>query len=122
MFESKKEKFPNYRQVIVDGFVVFVGKDSKSNDYLTFNIAKDDDLWFHAKGVPGSHVVIVVKDNLPTLEVIRKVAELAKKNSRGKDQENLPVVYCKRKFVKKGPDMNDGQVSVDYKNSEDIII
>ncbi len=122
MFESKKDKFPNYRQLIVDGFMVYIGKDSKSNDFLTFNIAKPDDIWMHAKGVPGSHVVIVVKDNLPTLDVIRKVADLAKKNSRGKDTENLSVVYCKRKFVKKGPDMNDGQVSVDYVNADDIII
>ena len=122
LFTEAKNKFTNIKKLDIDGFTVYVGKDSKSNDFLTFNIAKDDDIWMHAKGVPGSHVVIVVKENLPTLDVIKKVAELAKKNSRGKDRENLPVVYCKRKFVKKGPDMNDGQVSVDYTNADDVII
>lgn len=122
MFEGKKEKFPNYREIKIDDFTVYIGKDSKSNDYLTFNIAKDDDLWFHAKGVPGSHVVLVVGDKVPSLDVIKKVAFYAKKNSKGKDVDETPVVYCKRKFVKKNPGMNDGQVAVDYKNANDVII
>ena len=122
MFESKKDKFPNYREVIIDDFTIYIGKDSKSNDYLTLNIAKDDDMWFHAKGVPGSHVVLVVGDKVPSIDVIKKVAFYAKKNSKGKDSDECPVVYCKRKFVKKNPGMNDGQVTVDYKNASDVIV
>lgn len=120
--ESKKDKFPNIRKMDIDGFTVYMGKDAKSNDYLTFNMSDSDDIWMHAKGVPGSHLLIIVRDNLPTETVIKKVAELAKINSRGKSIDNQEVLYCKKKFVVKGPGMNDGQVSVDYKNANIITI
>ena len=121
--ESKKDKFPNIQKKDIDGFTVYIGKDSKSNDHLTFNVADDDDLWFHAKGVPGSHVVIkIMNDVIPTPEVLKKVAKLAKYNSKAKESGNATIVYCKRKFVKKLADMNAGQVKVDYKNSNDINI
>lgn len=119
-FESKKDKFPNIRKLEIDGFTVHIGKDAKSNDYLTFNIANKEDLWFHVKGVPGSHVVIKVRENLPTDNVIRQVAELAKKNSKASKEGNVTVVYCQRRFVKKEPGMNDGQVKVDYINAYEV--
>lgn len=120
--EGKKDKFPDVKKSEIDGFIVYLGRDAKSNDYLTFNMADDEDIWMHVKGVPGSHVVIRVRENLPTETTIKKAAELAKKNSKAKDKENVTIVYCQRKFVKKDPGMNDGQVKVDYVNSHDINI
>jgi predicted ribosome quality control (RQC) complex YloA/Tae2 family protein len=122
LFTEAKNKFPNIKKLDIDGFTVYLGKDSKSNDHLTFNVADENDLWFHVKGHPGSHVVIKIKDKLPALEVIRKVAKLSKDNSKAKDMESATVIYCKRKFVKKNPGMNDGQVKVDYINSNNIDI
>ena len=90
--ESKKDKFPNIKKMEIDGFLVHLGKDAKSNDHLTFNVADNDDIWMHVKGVPGSHVVIDVKDNIPTPEVIRKVAEIAKDNSKAKGTDKAVVV------------------------------
>lgn len=122
-FEGKnKEKFPDIKKFEIEGFVVYMGRDAKSNDHLTFNIADKEDIWMHAKGVPGSHLVIRVRENLPTDSVIKAAAEIAKKNSKGKDIEFLPVVYCQRRFVKKDPGMNDGQVKVDYINAHEITI
>lgn len=121
-FESKKDKFPNIKKLQIDGFNVYIGKDAKSNDYLTFNIADKEDMWFHVKGVPGSHAVIRVRENLPTDSVIRQVAELAKKNSKASKESGVTVVYCQRRFVKKEPGMNDGQVRVDYINAYEIKI
>lgn len=121
-FESKKNKFPDIKKIQIDGYNVMIGRDSKSNDYLTFIEAKDEDIWMHVKGVPGSHVVIRVVDNLPTPEVLKEVAELAKKNSKASKDQSAKVVYCQRKFVKKEPGMNDGQVRVDYINAEEITI
>jgi predicted ribosome quality control (RQC) complex YloA/Tae2 family protein len=118
--EGKKDKFPDIKKFDIDGFVVYMGRDAKSNDHLTFNVADDEDIWMHAKGVPGSHVVIRVRENLPTETTIMKAAEIAKKNSKGKDREDVVVVYCQRKFVKKDPGMNDGQVKVDYINAHDV--
>ena len=115
-------KLPNIKKVDIDGFVVYIGMDSKSNDHLTFNISDNEDYWFHIKGVPGSHVVIHLKENLPTEVVIKKVAELAKKYSKADKDDKYTVVYCKRKFVKKDPGMIDGQVKIDNKNSHYIIV
>lgn len=120
--ESKKDKFPNIKKVEIDGFVVYIGKDAKSNDYLTFKMADGEDIWLHAKGVPGSHVVIRVRENLPTEQVIKKVAELAKTNSKADKSQTVKVVYCQSKFVKKESGMNDGQVKVDYTNAYEILI
>lgn len=120
--ESKKAKFPNIQKKEFFGYTIFIGKDAKSNDYLTFNTADDEDIWMHVKGFPGSHVVIRVRENLPTPEVIKFAAELAKKNSKASKIDKVTVVYCQTKFVKKEPNMNDGQVRVDYNNSEEITI
>ena len=121
-FESKKNKFPDIKKIQIDGYNVMVGRDAKSNDYLTFIEAYDEDIWMHVKGVPGSHVVIRVVDNLPTPEVLKAAAELAKNNSKAQKDQLVTVVYCQRKFVKKEPNMNPGQVRVDYRNSEEITI
>jgi predicted ribosome quality control (RQC) complex YloA/Tae2 family protein len=120
--EGKKDKFPNIKKVEIDGFIIYIGRDAKSNDHLTFNVADKEDIWMHVKGVPGSHVVIRVRENLPTLELIKKAAELAKKNSKADKEERATVVYCQRRFVKKEQGMNDGQVRVDYLNADEIVI
>ena len=122
LFDSKKVKFPDIQKKEINGFTIFIGRDAKSNDYLTFNMADKEDIWMHVKGVPGSHVVISVRENLPTPEIIKIGAELAKKNSKAKNENQSTVVYCQRKFVKKEPGMNDGQVKVDYINAEEIKI
>ena len=120
--ESKKDKFPNIQKKEYFGYTIFIGRDAKSNDYLTFNVADKEDIWMHVKGHPGSHVVIRVRENLPTPEVIKYAAELAKKNSKASRENDITVVYCQSRFVKKEPGMNDGQVKVDYNNSEEVII
>lgn len=120
--EGKKDKFPNIKKVEIDGFVIYIGRDAKSNDHLTFNVADKEDIWMHVKGVPGSHVVIRVRENLPTLDLIKRVADLAKRNSKADKEEIATVVYCQRRFVKKEQGMNDGQVRVDYLNADEIVI
>ena len=120
--ESKKDRFPNVQKIDIDGFVVYVGKDAKSNDHLTFNVADKEDIWMHVKGVPGSHVVIRVRENLPTETIIKAAAQLAKKNSKASKDDKATVVYCQKRFVKKEPGMNDGQVKVDYTNSYQIVV
>lgn len=119
-FESKKSG-PNFKKIIIDDFVIYQGKDAEANDYVTLEVANDNDMWFHAKGVPGSHVVMKIKDKLPTQETIKKVALIAAKNCKSKDN-SIKVLYCKKKFVKKEKGMNAGQVKVDYNNADEIII
>ena len=118
--EAKKDR-PNYKKLDIDGFVVYQGKDALANDYVTLELANEEDYWFHARGVPGSHVVVKVKDKVPTKEIIEQAAKIAAKNSKS-DKEDVLVVYCKKKFVKKEQGMNPGQVRVDDKNSYEITV
>lgn len=118
--ESKKER-PNYKKIEIDGYLLYQGKDAAANDYVTLELADGEDYWFHAKGVPGSHIIIKANDKLPTDEIIMKAAELAAKNSKSKE-DTVEVVWCKRKFVTKEKGMNPGQVRVDYKNSHTISV
>lgn len=119
--ESKSNK-KRIKKVIIDEFVIFYGSDADSNDYITIEMSSVEDIWLHAKGVPGSHVLIKVSDKLPTLEVIKKAAQIAADNSKGNSGSEVTVVYCKRRFVHKRPGMNPGQVEVEYKNSNQIIV
>jgi hypothetical protein len=112
---------PNFKKLDIDEFVVFQGKDAEANDYVTFELSSPEDYWFHTKGVKGSHVLIKVKDKIPTMEVIRKAAQVAAKNSKSNDEKVL-IVYCKKKFVKKEPGMNPGQVEVDHNNAYEITV
>jgi predicted ribosome quality control (RQC) complex YloA/Tae2 family protein len=115
--ESKKDKFPNLREVIIDGWKIIYGRDAKSNDYLTEIITQDSDFWLHAKGYPGSHVVIKADPNRAfTNEIKMEGAKIAAKNSKAPDQ--CVVVGCRGKFVTKDSTMKVGQVIVDYKNAE----
>lgn len=118
-FEAKDNGIKRH---LIDDFVVFQGKNAAANDFLTLELANEDDIWMHAKGVPGSHVLIKVSDKLPTLEVIKKAAQIAADNSKGNSGSEVTVVYCKRRFVHKRPGMNPGQVEVEYKNSNQIIV
>ncbi len=118
--ESKLDR-PNYKKLDIDGFIVYQGKDAKSNDYVTFELSDDEDYWFHAHNFAGSHLLLKIKDKLPQNETIKKVAELAAKNSKAPNGD-VVVVWSKKKFIKKERAMNPGQVKVDYINSNKITI
>lgn len=120
VMESKLDR-PNYKKLDIDGFIVYQGKDAKSNDYVTFELSDDEDYWFHAHNFAGSHLLLKIKDKLPQNETIKKVAELAAKNSKAPNGD-VVVVWSKKKFIKKERAMNPGQVKVDYINSNKITI
>jgi predicted ribosome quality control (RQC) complex YloA/Tae2 family protein len=119
--ESKKSEKPKIKKHDIDGFVVYQGKDANSNEHITLELSNEDDIWMHAKGVPGSHVLIKIKDKIPTETTIKRVAIIAAKNSKS-EEDMVKVVYCKKKYVKKEPGMNTGQVKVDYINANEIIV
>ena len=105
--ESKddiKLKFKHY--IIDDKYNVYVGKDSKNNDLLTTRFAKQNDFWFHARSVSGSHVVIRIENTKEVIpkSVLKKVAALAAYHSKAKTAGIVPVTYTYKKYVikKKG--------------------
>jgi predicted ribosome quality control (RQC) complex YloA/Tae2 family protein len=91
-----------FRTVEHEGWHILVGKSSAGNDYITMKLARPDDLWLHAEGMPGSHVVVrnPGKRDIPE-GVMRKAASLAAYYSKGKGSAKVPVAYTPAALVKK---------------------
>ena len=103
-----------YKERVFEGYQILIGKNAKSNDELTLRHAKKDDLWLHARDVPGSHVVIrkIGKATVPN-SVIEKAAELAAYYSKRKTDSLCPVIVTPRKFIRKRKGAAPGEVIVD---------
>ena len=95
-----------------DKYTVLIGRDSKSNDLLSTKVAKQNDYWFHARGLPGSHVVLRVdkpKEGIPK-NILKNVAQLAAYHSKAKTSNLAPVSYTFGKYVRKKKGMDPGKV------------
>jgi predicted ribosome quality control (RQC) complex YloA/Tae2 family protein len=92
-----------------DGSRIIIGKNNKQNDEVTFKIARSDDLWFHTKDIPGSHVILQ-SSGLPEIEHIELAAGLAAYFSKSRHSSKVPVDYTKRRYVKKPSGANPGFV------------
>ncbi|GJL53825.1 MAG: hypothetical protein NPIRA02_09570 [Nitrospirales bacterium] len=101
-----------------DGLTILVGKSANDNDYLTLKVAKPDDLWLHARGCPGSHVVVRLEKatDVPH-ETLRDAATLALFYSDLKKSGKGEVIYTLRKFVKKSKGLKPGAVHVTREKS-----
>ncbi len=84
-----------------DGFDIYVGKNNIQNDELTFKMANGGDWWFHAKKIPGSHVVLLTGGKEVPDRAFEEAAALAAFYSKGKNQEKVEIDYVMRKEVKK---------------------
>jgi predicted ribosome quality control (RQC) complex YloA/Tae2 family protein len=97
-----------------EGFTIWVGKSAKDNDEMLRGFIHKDDLWLHARQVPGSHVVIRMKgmSALPN-SVLERAAGLAAFYSKFKTESLAPVIYTEAKFVRKVKGSTPGSVMVD---------
>lgn len=105
--------------IIEDKYHVFVGKDNKNNDLLTMKFAKQNDYWFHARSVPGSHVVLRVdnpKEGIPK-NILKNVASIAAYYSKAKTSGVSPVSYTFAKYVHKKKGMEPGKVMLSKENT-----
>lgn len=116
--KSEREKMDfnaKLKQYLIDDkYTVLIGRDSKSNDLLSIKIAKQNDYWFHARGLPGSHVVLRidnVKEGVPK-NIIKTVAQIAAFHSKAKTASVAPVAYTFGKYVRKKKGMEPGKVSI----------
>lgn len=80
---------------------IYIGKNNKQNDYVTFTIGSPRDLWFHTKDIPGSHLIL--KTSLPEYrqEDIELAVQLAAYFSKARNGSNIPVDCVQRRYVKK---------------------
>jgi predicted ribosome quality control (RQC) complex YloA/Tae2 family protein len=83
-----------------DGFTMYVGKNSQQNEYVTFRVASGNDLWFHARGVPGAHVVIKSGGRPVSQETIAQAAQLAAWFSQSRGAGSVPVDYTEQRYVR----------------------
>lgn len=101
---NKKEKVTSkpFHYISSDGYDIYVGKNNFQNDELTFKFANGGDWWFHAKKMPGSHVILRVRqgEEVPD-RAFEEAAKLAAYYSQGREQEKVEIDYVRRKEVKK---------------------
>lgn len=84
-----------------DGFDIYIGKNNYQNEELTFKFANGGDWWFHAKKMPGSHVIVKTNGQELPDRTFEEAAMLAGYYSQGRDAEKLEIDYLQRKNVKK---------------------
>lgn len=107
----KKEESRPLHYISSDGFHMYVGKNNLQNDRLTFKFANAKDLWFHAKQMPGSHVIVKLEgaEDVPDA-TYEEAARLAAYYSSGKTSPKVEIDYTRRGNLKKPPQANPGYV------------
>ncbi len=90
-----------YHYISSDGFDIYVGKNDYQNEEVTFRIADGGDWWFHAKNIPGSHVIVKTGGKELPDDTFTEAASLAAWYSRGRDSDKVEVDYTQRKNLKK---------------------
>ncbi|SKA60103.1 Predicted component of the ribosome quality control (RQC) complex, YloA/Tae2 family, contains fibronectin-binding (FbpA) and DUF814 domains [Eubacterium uniforme] len=86
-----------------DGYDIYVGKNNLQNEEVTFKIANTNDWWFHAKNMPGSHVIVKLKNDNKEMpdRVFEEAGAIAAFYSKAKGQSSVEIDYTKRKHLKK---------------------
>ena len=93
-----------------DGFSIYVGRNNRQNEELTFKAARKDDLWLHASKVHGSHVIIACAGLTPPDDTVTQAAQLAAYYAESTGGQNIPVDVTPVKQVKKAPGGKPGMV------------
>ena len=96
-----------------DGFEVLAGRTDADNDLLSLQVARGDELWFHVRGQPGSHVILRHPEGLkPDRILIRQAAAIAAWHSKARHAGTVPVCYTEARHVGKPRGAKAGSVSI----------
>lgn len=120
--QEKKDQHvkPKFRHYEFMGFVILIGKNAKNNDELTFGFGYKEDLWFHARNVTGSHVLVKYQSGKKFPKaVIERAAQLAAWHSKYRQSITCPVIMTQKKFVRKSKGLPPGAVMID---KEEVIM
>ena len=102
------------------GFQIFVGRNNKENEEISFSKGQPNDIWMHIKDIPGSHVLILRNNKEVPEDVLLHAANLACEYSKAKKGDKVTVDYCERKFLKKIKNSKPGNVI--YTNFHSLLI
>lgn len=104
--KNTKNKMPQAKSApliikLTNDTTLYIGKNNKQNDYVTFSIGSGNDLWFHTKNIPGSHVILKTSLPYPDDNDIQTAAMLSGYFSKARGGSKIPVDCTLRKYVKK---------------------
>jgi predicted ribosome quality control (RQC) complex YloA/Tae2 family protein len=108
------------RIVSEDGFVIWVGRNSRQNEMVTFRRGSADDLWLHARGVPGGHVIIKTGGRAVPERTLRLAAQLAAGHSAARNEGDVPVDVVPRHRVRRLPGSKARPGMVTYSEEETL--
>ena len=108
----KKQPAPTVAKFkTTNGYLVLCGKNNLQNEHITHKLADRNDYWFHAKGVPGSHVVMVTNGEEPDAQDFTDAASIAAHYSKAAGGAQIPVDYLLVRHVRKVPGAKPGFVT-----------
>lgn len=90
-----------YHYISSDGYDIYVGKNNFQNDELSFKFASGNDWWFHAKGQPGSHVIVKSKNEELPDRTFEEAGKLAAYYSKGRQAPKVEIDYTQKKNLRK---------------------
>ena len=108
--KRRRQKQDSLQYTTSDGFKVLVGRNNKENDRLTFKMAGRNDIWFHTKDIPGSHVILFTGGGQISDKALLETASIAAYHSKARDSENVPVDHTAVRHVKKPNGAKPGMV------------
>ncbi len=119
--DEEIDRLPFRRFDLDGGYEVWVGRNARQNDQLTFKHAQKYDLWMHARGVPGSHTVLRLpgRKSTPDKRTVHRAAAIAAYYSKARGSALVPVMIAERKHVRKPSGGEPGQVFVEH---EDVVM
>lgn len=117
---SKQEPTSTFYLLDYKGYILWIGKNARSNDILVQKAHKED-IWLHARGVSGSHIIVRMNNSkmMPDTKIIEEIARFAAYQSKAKGAHLVPVIYTKRKYIRKPKGAAYGAVIV---QKEHIVI
>ena len=109
----RREKPDTYEYFLPGGWRILAGKSDHDNDILSLKIARPNDYWFHVRGMPGSHVILISDDKEePDKETMESAAAIAAYHSRARKGGVVSVSYTQDRYVTKPRGAKPGSVLI----------
>ncbi len=117
---EKKSKINNgkelsqkpFKEFEYKNYKIIAGKSSKGNDFIIRKFGKPDFVWMHAKDFPGSHVIIIEKEENINMDVLEYAGKIALENSKARENKKGEVIYTKIKYLQKPKGAPSGFVTL----------